>query len=157
MAIQTTTPARSARTFYARRARALGVPSCAFALVFLTLALALPACSVSSVAQLLNPGYPRCQQSLRKAFAVTLVGQGERADVAEKLADDTVQALAAVDLGQKAFKVTSPSGVQYGYFFEREDDRCLLRMVAWQVGGLQYADAVHYLATRPLPGCGCKQ
>jgi hypothetical protein len=94
---------------------------------------------------------------LRKAFTVTLVGRGEREDVAEKLADETVQALAAVELGPKPFKLTSPSGVQYGYFFEREDDRCLLRMVAWQVGGLQYADAVHYLATRPLPGCGCKQ
>jgi hypothetical protein len=127
------------------------------ALAFFISMLALAACSASSVAQLLNPGYPRCQASLRKAFAVTLVGRGEREDVAEKLADETVQALAAVELGPKPFKVTSPSGVQYGYFFEREDDRCLLRMVAWQVGGLQYADAVHYLATRPLPGCGCKQ
>jgi hypothetical protein len=117
---------------------------------------ALAGCS-PTVAQLLNPGYPRCQESLRKAFEITLIGQGETDEVAQKVAADAVQALADVELGARPFKVSSPSGVDYGYFFEREDDRCLLRLVAWQKGFVQYSNNVTFIATRPLPGCGCKQ
>jgi len=130
--------------------------SCAAPLPLLLALALLVACS-PTVAQILNPGYPRCQKSMREAFAITLVGQGESDAVAEKLADETVRALADAELGAKPFKVTSPSGAQYGYFFEREDDRCLLRMAAVQVGILQVSDNVRFLATRPLPGCGCRQ
>ena len=117
---------------------------------------ALAGCS-PSVARLLNPKYPRCQESLRKAFEITLAGQGETDEVAQKVAAGAVQALVDAELGARPFKVSSPSGVDYGYFFEREDDRCLLRLVAWQKGFVQYSDNVTFLATRPLPGCGCKQ
>ena len=61
------------------------------------------------------------------------------------------------DLGARPFKVPSPSGASYAFFFEREDDRCLLRLVAWQKGFVQHTDNVTYLATRPLRGCGCVQ
>lgn len=155
MATQTTT-SPSRWWWRSRTARGRGRRTVRALAALLSVTLSAGACS-PNVARLLNPEYPRCQRSLREALAITLVGQGETDEVAEKLADDTVQALAAVDLGAKPFKVTSPSGVQYGYLFEREDDRCLLRMVAWQLATVQVSDNVRYLASRPLPGCGCRQ
>ena len=121
-----------------------------------SLASALVSCS-PGVARLLNPRNPRCQASMHKAFSLMLVGQGEQAEVAERMADDAVREIGKADLGRRPFKLSAPSGVDYGFFFEREDDRCLLRLVAWQAGIVQYSNPVTYIATRPLPGCGCDQ
>jgi hypothetical protein len=128
----------------------------AASLVVVTVLGALAACS-PTVARVINPRNRRCQESMRKAFAVMLVGEGEPADAAEKLAAGAVQALGETDLGPRPFKLSAPSGVDYGFFFEREDDRCLLRLVAWQKGIVQYSNNVTFIATRPLPGCGCEQ
>jgi hypothetical protein len=128
----------------------------AAALALVLIVASLAACRSAIVARLLNPRSERCQASLHKAFSLMLVGQGEQPEIAEKMADDAIQALADVEMGARPFKLSAPSGYDYGFFFEREDNRCLLRLVAWQKGIVQYSDAVTYLATRPLPGCACE-
>ena len=46
--------------------------------------VALAGCS-PGVAELRNPAYPRCRTSLRAAFEIILVGQGEKEDDAQKM------------------------------------------------------------------------
>lgn len=121
----------------------------------LLLLLAVAGCS-PKVARVANPGNARCAQSLRAAFEIILVEQGEKPEAAAKLAASATQALIDVDLGPRPFKLSSPTGIEYGFFFENEEDRrCLLRLVALQLGTLQYSDNVTFLATRPLRGCIC--
>ena len=112
-------------------------------------------CTGSSAARLTNPRAAKCQTSLRDAFAVMLVGQQEKPEVAEAVAAAGAQAIADVELGPTPFKLSSPSGLDYGFFIDDEMGRCLLRLVAIQGGRLQVGDNVNFIATRPLPGCGC--
>jgi hypothetical protein len=124
----------------------------------LVLVLAIAGCTRTSAARVLNPAVPRCQTSLHDAFALILVRQGEHEDVAEEIAKSGAAALADVDdLGAKPFLLKSPSGIAYAFYFEDEDDRCLLHLVAMQGGSLQVSDTLTFLATRPLPGCRCEQ
>lgn len=113
------------------------------------------ACS-PRVARLTNPAAPRCQASLRDAFELILVMQEEQPEVAEAMASSAVQAFTDVDLGPRPFKLSSPSGTDYAFFFDPEAGRCLLRLVGWQKAFVQYANNVTYVATRPLPGCRCE-
>lgn len=123
----------------------------------LALVLAIAGCARTGAARVLNPAVPRCETSLRDAFALMLVGQGEHEDVAEKVAKSGAEALADVDLGAKPFLLRSPSGIAYAFYFEDEGERCLLHLVAMQGGSLQVSDTLTFLATRPLPGCRCEQ
>ncbi|MEW6270879.1 MAG: hypothetical protein AB1689_16470 [Thermodesulfobacteriota bacterium] len=136
-----------------RRVRARRLP-----LVHAVLLALLAGCS-PSVARVANPAAPECQESLRDAFAVILVGQEEKPDVAEAMAAAAARQLADVDLGPRPFQLSSPSGTDYAFFFddERSPSRCLLRLVAWQKGFVQYSNNVTYIATRPLPGCRCER
>jgi hypothetical protein len=120
--------------------------------------VAAVACS-PSVARIANPGAPKCQDSLREGFAVILVGQEEKPEVAEAMAAGAAREIASADLGPRPFKLSSPSGTDYAFFFddERSASRCLLRLVAWQKGFVQYSNNVNYIATRPLPGCRCER
>jgi hypothetical protein len=120
------------------------------------LAASLAACS-HRVARPVNAGSSRCQESLRDAFALILVRQEEKPDVAEAVGAAAAQKLAEVDLGPRPFKLSSPSGVDYGFFFEDEGKRCLLHLVAWQKGFVQFSNNVTYIATRPLAGCRCEK
>jgi hypothetical protein len=124
----------------------------------LLLAGQITACS-PRVAKLTNPGSPRCQETLRDAFESILLDQQEPPDQAAALGDSAARALAQVDLGASAFRLPSQTtGVSYAFAFERDDaNRCLLHLVAWQKGTLQYGNNVQYLETRSLPGCGCVQ
>jgi hypothetical protein len=125
-------------------------------LVWLALAASVAGCS-HRVARPINPGAPRCQESLREAFALILVAQEEAPEVAEAVGAAAAQQLAEVDLGPRPFKLSSPSGVDYGFFFEDEGKRCLLHLVAWQKGFVQVSNNVTYIATRPLTGCRCEK
>jgi len=114
------------------------------------------ACS-PKVAKLTNPASPRCQETLRDAFEFVLLDQQEPPDEAAALGASAAGALAAVDLGASAFRLPSQAtGVDYAFVFERDDaSRCLLHLVAWQKGGLQYGNNVTFLETRALNGCRC--
>lgn len=118
-------------------------------------ALAGGGCATSNAARLANPAAVRCRASLRDAFTLMLVGQGEKDDVAEQVAKSGADALADVDLGPHPFKLSSPSGIDYAFYFEDEGRRCLLHLVAKQGAGLQLGDTLMFLATRPLAGCSC--
>ncbi len=124
----------------------------------LALALPLAACS-PKVARLTNPAAPRCQETLRDAFESILLDQQEPPDQAAALGASAARALAAVDLGATAFRLPSQAtGVDYAFAFESDDaSRCLLHLVAWQKGGLQYGNNVTFLETRVLSGCRCVQ
>jgi hypothetical protein len=124
----------------------------------LALAAALAACS-PKVAQLTNPASPRCQQTLRDAFESILLDQQEPPDQAAALGASAAGGLASVDLGATAFRLPSQAtGVDYAFAFESDDaSRCLLHLVAWQKGGLQYGNNVTFLETRVLYGCRCVQ
>lgn len=125
-----------------------------------TFALAALACACSpKVAKLTNPAAPRCQQTLRDAFESILLDQQESPDQAAALGASAARALAAVDLGATAFRLPSQAtGVDYAFAFESDDaSRCLLHLVAWQKGGLQYGNNVTFLETRVLNGCRCVQ
>jgi hypothetical protein len=112
-------------------------------------------CTGSSASRLTNPAAAKCQASLRDAFAVMLVGQQEKPEVAEAVAAAGAQAIADVELGPTPFKLSSPSGLDYGFYIDDEMGRCLVRLVAIQGGRLQVSDNVTFIATRPLPGCSC--
>jgi len=113
-------------------------------------------CSTSNAARLANPAAVGCRESLRDAFAIMLVGQGEKENVAEQVARSGANALADTDLGPHPFKLSSPSGIDYAFYFEDEGHRCLLHLVAKQGAGLQFGDTLTFLATRPLSGCTCE-
>jgi hypothetical protein len=125
------------------------------AALLVTTALA-GACSTSNAARLANPAAVDCRRSLADAFALMLVGQGEKDHVAEQVATSGADALAAVDLGPHPFKLSSPSGIDYAFYFERDGPRCLLHLVAKQGGNFQFGDTLTFLATRPLHGCRCQ-
>ena len=113
-------------------------------------------CSTSNAARVLNPASVGCRESLRDAFALMLVGQGEQDDVAEQVAKSGADAIADTELGARPFKLSSPSGIDYAFYFEKEGQRCLLHLVAKQGGNFQFGDTLMFLATRPLPGCRCQ-
>lgn len=120
--------------------------------------LAIVACS-PTVAKITNPAAPKCQETLRDAFESILLDQQEPPEQAAQLGASAARALAEVDLGANAFRLPSQTtGVSYAFAFERDDaNRCLLHLVAWQKGTLQYGNNVQYLETRPLRGCRCVQ
>ena len=131
---------------------------CAWPLWALVVVIGAAACS-PTVAKLKNPGAPKCQETLRDAFESILLDQQEPPDQAAALGASAARALAQVDLGASAFRLPSQTtGVSYAFAFERDDaNRCLLHLVAWQKGTLQYGNNVQYLETRSLPGCRCVQ
>lgn len=144
-------PERTTSPYGRSRARSL-VAACALALAVTSFA-----CS-PRVARIINPGSPRCQETLRDAFESILIDQQEPADQAAALGASAARALAEVDLGANAFRLPSQTtGVSYAFAFERDDKKCLLHLVAWQKGTLQYGNNVTYLETRLLSGCRCVQ
>ena len=116
-----------------------------------------PLAGCTSVARVANPAQPRCQASLRDAFQLILLEREEKPEVAETLATSAAQSLADVDLGPRPFRLSSPSGTDYAFFFDEEDKRCLLRLFGQQKGFVQITNNVTYIATRPLPGCKCEE
>ncbi len=86
-----------------------------------------------------------------------LVEQGEKQDVAEKLAESTLTVLSTGSLGPRPFGVASPSGADYGFFVEQKSSDCLLRLFSRQKGFTRYRNNLTYIATRQLDGCLCAE
>ena len=114
-------------------------------------------CGCTAVARVTNPAAPECQTSLRAGFDQILLEQEEKPDVAATLAEAGATSFASVDLGPRPFVLSSPSGADYLFFFERADDGCLLRLYGRQKGFWSYTNNLTYIATRPLPGCSCAE
>lgn len=111
----------------------------------------------ASVAQITNLSEPACQMELQKAFAKIFESEGEKPDVARDLAESTATALQYGSLGPRPFLVQAPSGVDYSFFFEPKDSKCLLRLYGRQKGFVSYSNNITYIATEELAPCQCSE
>jgi hypothetical protein len=98
-----------------------------------------------------------CSRSFQDALASILVEQHEAPAVAQKLADDTREAIERTQLGPRPFVISSSSGADYEFFVEKKRSGCLLRLYGRQKGFTSYTNDLTYIATRPLPGCSCRE
>ena len=98
-----------------------------------------------------------CRQSFQDALSSILVEQHETPDVAADLAQATREHLERTQLGPRPFVISSSSGADYEFFVEKKSSGCLLRLYGRQKGFTSYTNDLTYIATRPLPGCACKE
>lgn len=98
-----------------------------------------------------------CRGTFQDALSSILVEQNEAPDVAAKLAAETREQLERVGLGPRPFLISSSSGADYEFFVEKKSSGCLLRLYGRQKGFTSYTNNLTYIATRPLPGCACKE
>lgn len=122
-------------------------------------ALVVLACGAAgcSMAHLTNAAAPPCQTSLRSGLESILTAEDEKPEVAVELASASARSFARVDPGPRPFAVASPSGTDYGFFFDGKGDECLLRLYGWQKGFVKYTNDLTYIETRPLAGCTCEE
>ena len=123
-----------------------------FAVLLLPFAL-----SCASVAQITNLSDPACQMELQKAFATIFESEGEKPDVARELAESMATALQYGRVGPRPFLVEAPSGVDYSFFVEPKDAKCLLRLYGRQKGFVSYTNNITYIATEELAPCQCSE
>ena len=98
-----------------------------------------------------------CRQTFQDALTSILVEQHEAPDVAANLAEVTREQLERTQLGPRPFVISSSSGADYEFFVEKKSSGCLLRLYGRQKGFTSYTNDLTYIATRPLPGCACKE
>jgi hypothetical protein len=98
-----------------------------------------------------------CRATFQNAIASILVEQNETPDVAAQLAEKTDVMLERARLGPRPFAISSSSGTDYEFFVEKKSSGCLLRLYGRQKGFTSYTNNLTYIATRPLPGCACKE
>jgi len=98
-----------------------------------------------------------CRQTFQDALTSILVEQHETPDVAANLAEVTREQLERTQLGPRPFVISSSSGADYEFFVEKKSSGCLLRLYGRQKGFTSYTNDLTYIATRPLPGCACKE
>ena len=123
---------------------------------FLALIVALMLTGCATVAEV-ELSQDACRQSFQDALASILVEQHETPDLAQKLAEDTREALERTQLGPRPFVISSSSGADYEFFVEKKSSGCLLRLYGRQKGFTSYTNDLTYIATRPLPGCSCRE
>jgi hypothetical protein len=111
----------------------------------------------ATVARIGNLTEPACQSAFSAALSTILVEQGEKAEMADGLADRAVKNMILVDLGPRPFFVASPSGTDYTFFVQGKRAGCLLRLYGRQRGFWSYTNNLTYIATRPLPNCLCSE
>ena len=111
----------------------------------------------TSVAKVTTLSDGACRDALASAMTGILTAQAESPETASRLARDTVAALGSADFGPRPFLVASPSGTDYGFFVERKDDACLLRLYGKQKGFVSYTNNLTYIATEPLAPCRCAE
>ncbi len=98
---------------------------------------------------------PSCKSTVRDQLNSVLIEEGEKAEIAERLAVNTTTVLATGAIGPRPFGVSSPSGVEdYSFFIQRKDSECLLQLYGRQK---PFTDThnLTYRATRSLNGCQC--
>lgn len=107
----------------------------------------------ATVAQVTTLDNPACKSTIRDQLNSVLIEQGEKPDIAERLALNTTTVLATGALGPRPFGVSSPSGADYSFFVQRKSSECLLRLYGRQKGFTRYANNLTYIASRSLDGC----
>jgi hypothetical protein len=111
----------------------------------------------TTVARIGNLTEPACQTAFSAALSTILVKEGEKAELADTLADRAVKRMVLVDLGPRLFVVASPSGTDYTFFVQAKKAGCLLRLYGRRRGFWSYTNNLTYIATRPLPPCLCTE
>ena len=111
----------------------------------------------TTVAQVTSLSDQNCRHTFVDRMSSILVEQGEKQEVANKLAESTTTVLLTGSLGPRPFLVASPSGVDYGFFVEQTSSECLLRLFSRQKGFMRYRNNLTYIATRSLTGCMCAE
>ncbi len=111
----------------------------------------------TTVAQVTTLLDQNCRHTFVDRISSILVEEGEKQEVAEKLAESTTIVLSAGSLGPRPFLVASPSGADYGFFVEQKSSDCLLRLFSRQKGFTRYRNNLTYIATAPLTGCMCSE
>jgi hypothetical protein len=111
----------------------------------------------TTVAQVTTLSDQNCRHTFVDRMSSILVEQGEKQEVAEKLAESTTIVLSTGSLGPRPFVVASPSGADYGFFVEQKPSDCLLRLFSRQKGFTRYRNNLTYIETRQLDGCMCAE
>jgi hypothetical protein len=111
----------------------------------------------ATVAQVTTLSDQNCRHTFVDRMSSILVEQGEKQEVAEKLAESTTTVLSIGSLGPRPFLVASSSGADYGFFVEQKSSDCLLRLFSRQKGFTRYRNNLTYIATRSLTGCMCSE
>jgi hypothetical protein len=111
----------------------------------------------ATVAQVTSLSDQNCRHTFVDGMSSILVEQGEKQDVANKLAESTTAVLLTGSLGPRPFLVASPSGADYGFFVEQTSSECLLRLFSRQKGFMRYRNNLTYIATVSLTGCMCAE
>ena len=111
----------------------------------------------TTVAQVTSLSDQNCRNTFVDRISSILVEEGEKQEVAEKLAESTVTVLSSGSLGPRPFLVASPSGADYGFFVEQKSSECLLRLFSRQKGFTRYRNNLTYIATGSLTGCMCAE
>jgi hypothetical protein len=111
----------------------------------------------ATVAQVTTLSDQNCRHTFVDRMSSILVEQGEKQEVAEKLAESTTTVLSIGSLGPRPFLVASSSGADYGFFVEQKSSDCLLRLFSRQKGFTRYRNNLTYIATRSLTGCMCAE
>ncbi len=111
----------------------------------------------ATVAQVTTLSDQNCRHKFVDRMSSILVEQGEKQEVADKLASSTTTVLLTRSLGPRPFLVASPSGADYGFFVEQKSSDCVLRLFSRQKGFTRYRNNLTYIATAPLTGCMCSE
>ena len=111
----------------------------------------------TTVAQVTSLSDQNCHHTFVDRMSSILVEQGEKQEVADKLAESTTTVLLTGSLGPRPFLVASPSGADYGFFVEQKSSDCLLRLFSRQKGFTRYRNNLTYIDTRSLTGCMCAE
>jgi hypothetical protein len=111
----------------------------------------------TTVAQVTTLDDPACKTTVREQMNSILLEEGEKSEIAERLAVNTTTVLAAGVLGPRPFGVSSPSGVDYSFFVQLKGSECRLLLYGRQKGFTRYTNNLTYIATRSLDGCQCAE
>ena len=111
----------------------------------------------TTVAQVTTLSDQNCRHMFVDRMSSIFVEEGEKQEVADKLAESTTTVLLTGALGPRPFLVASPSGADYGLFVEQKSSDCLLRLFSRQKGFTRYRNNLTYIATRSLTGCMCAE
>ena len=98
-----------------------------------------------------------CRTTFTQAVSKILVSEGERGDIADHAADQTVRYVRFGNIGPRPFMASSPFGTDYFFFVDLKDSKCLLRLYGRQKGMWSYTNDMSYIATEPLPACRCEE
>ena len=123
-----------------------------FAASCMPLVLAAGCAQVSAVR---NPETPACVASLRQAFGDILAAQGEAPQAVAQLVQHGADPVLLRHNGPRPLFLRSPSGIDYGLFFDRRENACLLRLYMRRQGFSTYTNNVTYIDTRTVGGCDC--